>query len=344
MDITSFMLGRATADGGGSSPSGTIDITANGNNIDVADYAAANVNVRPTLQTKTAMPSTSVQEIEADQNYDGLSKVTVDPIPSQYIIPTGTKSITQNGTGIDVASYADVDVAVQGSSFELLYSGKYYVKTANTSATAVATINLGARAFTANKILYVKVRNTAGWRLGYYLGSDGFLFNNNAANNSASDASGFVGMGFTPNNQGAYSGSGSAYVYGIYGSKISSSGVLTINARYNSSSSRTIDGIYSVEVYLLDYAPNQGNPYNYSYNVPSNSMYIVNRNNLVQLYEFDTNMTWAQWVASAYNTDGYTLSGGYVVKGDLDLYVDDQMQNRAMGTDAITAGSNYFLA
>lgn len=86
MDITSFMLGRATADG----------------------------NVQPTLQAKTATPSTSTQEIEADQNYDGLSKVTVNPIPSQYIIPTGTKNITQNGTGIDVTSYAAVDVAVQG--------------------------------------------------------------------------------------------------------------------------------------------------------------------------------------------------------------------------------------
>lgn len=31
-----------------------------------------------------------------------------------YIRPTGTKSITENGTGIDVASYASVDVAVEG--------------------------------------------------------------------------------------------------------------------------------------------------------------------------------------------------------------------------------------
>lgn len=31
-----------------------------------------------------------------------------------YIRPTGTKSITENGTGIDVAQYASVDVAVEG--------------------------------------------------------------------------------------------------------------------------------------------------------------------------------------------------------------------------------------
>lgn len=40
------------------------------------------------------------------------SPVTVNPIPSQYVVPTGTKSITENGTGIDVASYASVNVAV----------------------------------------------------------------------------------------------------------------------------------------------------------------------------------------------------------------------------------------
>jgi len=48
-------------------------------------------------------------------SYHGLNKVIVKPIPSQYIIPSGTKSITENGTGIDVASYASVDVAVPSS-------------------------------------------------------------------------------------------------------------------------------------------------------------------------------------------------------------------------------------
>ena len=33
-----------------------------------------------------------------------------------YVRPQGTKSITENGTGIDVASYASVDVAVGGTS------------------------------------------------------------------------------------------------------------------------------------------------------------------------------------------------------------------------------------
>lgn len=48
--------------------------------------------------------------------HNGLSQVTVNPIPSQYIVPSGTKTITENGTGIDVASYASVDVNVAGQA------------------------------------------------------------------------------------------------------------------------------------------------------------------------------------------------------------------------------------
>lgn len=64
------------------------------------------------LQSKTATPTTSSQAIQPDSGFTGLSQVTVNAIPSQYIVPTGTKSITANGTGIDVAQYASVDVAV----------------------------------------------------------------------------------------------------------------------------------------------------------------------------------------------------------------------------------------
>lgn len=109
--------------GGGSSPTGTINITQNGNNIDVADYAAANVNVQPTLQTKTATPTTSSQDVEPDSGYDGLSKVTVGAIPSQYIVPAGKKTITENGTDIDVSQFATADVAVPSSGGSDIVTG-----------------------------------------------------------------------------------------------------------------------------------------------------------------------------------------------------------------------------
>ena len=46
---------------------------------------AINVIVRPiNLQEKTATPSDETQVITFDLEYQGLSKVTIDPIPSNY--------------------------------------------------------------------------------------------------------------------------------------------------------------------------------------------------------------------------------------------------------------------
>ena len=70
---------------------------------------------QPSLQNKTVTPTTSQQTVQCDSGYDGLDTVTVNQIPSQYIVPSGTKSITANGSGIDVSQYADADVAVPNS-------------------------------------------------------------------------------------------------------------------------------------------------------------------------------------------------------------------------------------
>lgn len=72
------------------------------------------------LQEKSVTPTKSVQEVTADDGYDGLEKVTVGEIPDEYIVPSGTKDITENGTH-DVAEFASVEVNVEaGGGDELL--------------------------------------------------------------------------------------------------------------------------------------------------------------------------------------------------------------------------------
>lgn len=67
------------------------------------------------LQEKSAIPETVSQEIVSDEGYDGLSKVTVVAISPEYVKPTGTKNITENGQH-DVKEYARVDVNVQSGT------------------------------------------------------------------------------------------------------------------------------------------------------------------------------------------------------------------------------------
>lgn len=72
--------------------------------------------VQLTKQTETITPSQSTQTVTPTGDYYYIKQVTVNPIPSEYIIPSGNKAITQNGTGIDVAAYSTVSVNVSGGA------------------------------------------------------------------------------------------------------------------------------------------------------------------------------------------------------------------------------------
>lgn len=77
---------------------------------------SSGIVVQP-YKTETVTPTKNTQTVRVDPDvgYDaiGYGITVVDPIPEQYIVPTGTKYITDNGT-YDVIQYAAAKVLVSG--------------------------------------------------------------------------------------------------------------------------------------------------------------------------------------------------------------------------------------
>lgn len=146
-----------------------------------------------------------------------------------------------------------------GSSYKLLKSAEFTVNTSSTSEIFVGTITVNG-GWTKDVIIYVKVRDKAGKRNGYFRGSDCFVNNFYAANG--------VTSGPTPvricdgvDADGKFVQSTSNY--GVYLSSYSNStgdvATATIRAKYNSTYG-TINGTYVVEVYALSW-PKDDSPF-----------------------------------------------------------------------------------
>ena len=134
----------------------------------------------------------------------------------------------------------------------------YQVSTTSTSTTTVATWETGhSELWTSDKIVYVRVRDTAGKRTGYFYGTDAFFLNFYAKNSPSSQAGladGLIMTIWRVDSTGNYAwryGYGTTG-YGVYPDQFYSDGRIRIRSRYNSNYSLTINGTYKVEVFLLD--------------------------------------------------------------------------------------------
>lgn len=228
-----------------------------------------------TLITKTI--NTNGTYDASDDDADGYSEVTVS-VPNTYaagdegkVVSSGAL-VTQTAATYTANSVYDttlidevtVNVSGGGGGYTLLASQDFEVNTTSTSDVDVGTMNLGSSAYTSDKILYVKIRDKAGARASHYIGTDAIMINPYPTRGGTSNLTAYAELVSYLNSSNNYQTTATTTGYGLKGTSLTEAGVLTIKARYNSTYG-AIDGTYNVSVYLLDYAPNQGNPFNYSY-------------------------------------------------------------------------------
>lgn len=253
--------------------SGTYNVTSSGTK-DVTNYASASVpsgTAGTPTATKGTVSNHSVSVTPSVTNTTGYitgsTKTGTAVTVSASELVSGTKSITDNGTGIDVTNYASVDVNVSsqgGSSYELIASTTYTVQTTSTDI-LVGTFQTGDTSiWTSDKMVYVKIRDTAGRRNGYFYGSDS-MFCNNVPGNGLTSTSSYLmhGTSYYQNNAGYLlnftlqrtATSNYTSGYGVYPALVYSNGDIEIRATYKSTT-LTINGTFQVDVYLLDWPGN----------------------------------------------------------------------------------------
>lgn len=263
--------------------SGTYSVTSSGTK-DVTNYASASVPAgtegTPTA-TKGTVSNHSVSVTPSVTNtggyISGTTKTGTAVTVSASELVSGTKTITENGTGIDVSTFASIDVNVSGSSsssYELIASTTYVVNTSSTTAINVGTFETGDTSiWTSDKMVFIKIRDTAGRRNGYYYGTDAIICNNVPGNGLSSTASVLIyGTMYYQNTAGRLinmnlqrtQSTSSLTGYGIYPTTINNDGSISIQARYSTTggiNTQTINGTFKVDVYLLDW-PGGVSPFN----------------------------------------------------------------------------------
>lgn len=256
--------------------SGTLSITSSGTK-DVTNYASASVAAGSATAsaTKGSVSNHSVTvtpSVTRTAGYvtAGTADGTAVTVSASELV-SGSQTITENGT-VDVTNLASVDVDVQasgGSSYTFIYSTTMSVSTSSTTAISLDDVATGDTSiWTSSQMVYAKVRDTAGPRDGYFYGTD-CMFTINAPAMGLSATSNYLMFGqiYKANALGVLSPTSisrttNGYVasgYGVYPIRVNSDGRIEMKARYDSTNTGTIDGTFSVEVYLLGW-PNDESP------------------------------------------------------------------------------------
>lgn len=235
-DVPSYLLGKQSGGGGG-------DVTVESKSI--------SANGTYTAPTGKAYSPVTVNVANSYAAADEGKVVSSGALVSQ----TAHAEVTENGT-IDTTFNNSVVVNVQGggsSPWTKLAEQDFTVSTSSTSETTVGTIDCGDAAVTGAKMVYVRVRDKAGKRAGYFFGTDIFFIQRTGAEKSLSYDGCMLECKYTTGNVLSVTNQPKR---GVFVSGISSSGVATVKSRYDSTYSLTIDGTYHVEVYTLEWPDN----------------------------------------------------------------------------------------
>lgn len=208
---------------------------------------------------QTIHPSTSDQTIASGKYLTGTQTVKGVLLTNLSAGNIKKDMVVKVGDSTDDDCVASVTGTYEGggssSWHKLVDEQENDVSTTSTTSTAAFTIALGSSAYNYSQIIWVHIRDKAGNRNGYFYGSDVFFINSNATRLGNVLFSSPGGCRITYTATSGYEATGSTG-YGVYGYSIAGDGTLTVNCRYSSNYSKTINGTYVTNVYALDLPDN----------------------------------------------------------------------------------------
>lgn len=137
-------------------------------------------------------------------------------------------------------------------SYKKLVTQYYDVSTTSGTETGIGGA-VGLPVYTDKKIVYAKVRDTAGPRAGYFFGSDTFFINYIMANGGTSALSNALRAAYSYTDESEWKVTLTGTVgYGVYAKNVVGR-MIQYASRYNLSLTGIVDSRFKIDIYLLDW-------------------------------------------------------------------------------------------